>query len=136
MVDKTCVSKKAKDIATLTIGGLNAGEVCMFIIPCSTSVICRDKIAVINHEWGEDQILFMTQTRDIFLVNLSNINPWFTTTFFRVALYWGNNHGNQSSRISYKQRYICKTQIRIRPQIRVQSLRHTQIHVLPRPCSL
>ena len=54
---------------------------------------------------------------DIFLVNLSNINPWFMTKLFTIALYWGNNHGNQSSRISYKQRYICKTQIRIRPQI-------------------
>ena len=73
---------------------------------CSSTDTCRYEIAVINHEWGEDRILLMTQKWDIFVVNLSNSNPWVMTTFFAVTLYWGNNEGNQSSRISYKLRYI------------------------------
>jgi hypothetical protein len=55
---------------------------------------CRYKIAVINHEWGEDRILLMTQKCDIFVVNLSNSNPWVMTTFFAVVLYWWNNEGS------------------------------------------
>ena len=35
-----------------------------------------------------------------------------------------------------KKKNICKTQIRVLPQIRVQSLRRTQIHVLSKPCPL
>ena len=76
------------------------------ISSCSTTDTCRYKIPVINHEWGEDRILLMTQNCDIFVVNLFNSNPRVMTTFFAVVLYWWNNEGNQSFRISYKLRYI------------------------------